>query len=283
MSISLCDTPLTIGGDLELKNRVVLAPLTRGRSGTDQCPKQHSVDYYVQRAGAGLLISEGTIPSQQGMGWSGAPAIYSPEHVAAWRKVTDAVHAAGSKIVCQLWHMGRVTHSSFHGLQPVSASAIGIEGNAWCLGKTKKPYEVPRALEAAEIPRVVEELRRAAACAKEAGFDGVELHGANGYLIDQFLQSCSNKRTDDYGGSPEKRFRLLREVIAAVSTVFPPSRIGVRLSPNGAFNGMGSPDNVETFTYVITQLDALGLMYLHVMVCTHNTRTHRHTHPAGSP
>jgi len=272
MSISLCDTPLTIVGDLELKNRVVLAPLTRGRSGTDQCPKQHSVDYYVQRAGAGLLISEGTIPSQQGMGWSGAPAIYSPEHVAAWRKVTDAMHAAGSK-----------THSSFHGLQPASASAIGVEGNAWCLGKTKKPYEVPRALEAAEIPRVVEELRHAAACAKEAGFDGVELHGANGYLIDQFLQSCSNKRTDDYGGSPEKRFRLLREVIAAVSTVFPPSRIGVRLSPNGAFNGMGSPDNVETFTYVITQLDALGLMYLHVMVCTHNSRTHRHTHPAGSP
>ena len=178
MSISLCNTPLTIGGDLELKNRVVLAPLTRGRSGTDQCPKQHSVDYYVQRAGAGLLISEGTIPSQQGMGWSGAPAIYSPEHVAAWRKVTDAVHAAGSKIVCQLWHMGRVTHSSFHGLQPVSASAIGVEGNAWCLGKTKKPYEVPRALEAAEIPRVVEELRHAAACAKVNENDSAARHTA---------------------------------------------------------------------------------------------------------
>ena len=265
MSISLTDTPLTIGGDLVLKNRVVLAPLTRGRSGVDQCPKSHSVDYYVQRSGAGLLISEGTIPSKQGMGWAGAPAIYSPEHVAAWRTVTDAVHAAGSKIVCQLWHMGRVTHSSFHGLQPVSASAIAAEGNAHLLDKKKSPYEVPRALEAAEIATVVEELRHAAACAKEAGFDGVELHGANGYLIDQFLQSCSNTRTDEYGGSPEKRFRLLKEVIAAVSTVFPASRIGVRLSPNGAFNNMGSADNLETFTYVIKQLDTLSLMYLHVL------------------
>ena len=178
MSISITDTPLTIGGDLVLKNRVILAPLTRGRSGLEQTPKSHSVDYYVQRSGAGLIISEGTIPSPQGMGWAGAPAIYKPEHVAAWRKVTDAVHAAGGKIVCQLWHMGRVTHSSFHGLQPVSASALAATGDAHLLGKKKSPYEVPRALETAEIPKVVEELRHAAACAKEAGFDGDELHGA---------------------------------------------------------------------------------------------------------
>lgn len=264
MSISLTDSPMVVG-DLELKNRVWLAPLTRGRCGRDQVPKSHNVAYYTQRASAGMLITEATAISPQGMGWSGCAAIYSPAHVEGWKKVTDSVHAAGGKIVCQLWHMGRVTHSAFHGLQPVAPSAVKAEGQCWIPGKKKADYEAPRALELAEIPAVIEEYRHAAECAKAAGFDGVEIHGANGYLLDQFLQTCTNKREDAYGGPKENRFRLLREVIAAVATVFPASRIGVRLSPNGAFNGMGSVDAIELFSYVISELDKVGLMYLHCM------------------
>lgn len=162
--------------------------------------------------------------------------------------------------------MGRVTHSEFHGLHPVSASAIAAEGNAWLYNKVKKPYQTPRALETHELAGVVEEYRHAAACAKEAGFDGVEVHSANGYLLDQFLQSCTNKREDGYGGPVENRFRLLREVLAAVGGVWPMNRVAVRLSPNGSFGSMGSADNVETFSYAIAELDKLGpLMYLHVV------------------
>ena len=263
--LSLTDSPMVVGGDLTLKNRVWLAPLTRGRCGPSQVPKSHSVKYYTQRAAAGMLITEATTISPQGMGWAGCAAIYKPEHVAGWKAVTESVHKAGGRIVCQLWHQGRVTHSGFHGLQPVSASAIAAQGEAWLPGKVKKPYEVPRALELSEIPAVVEEYRHAAACAKEAGFDGVEIHAANGYLIDQFLQLCTNQRTDAYGGPKENRYRLLAEVIAAISTVFPASRIGVRLSPNGAFNGMGGAENIELFSYVISELDKLGIMYLHCM------------------
>ena len=265
MALSITDSPMVVGGDLTLKNRVWMAPLTRGRCGEDQVPKSHVVDYYAQRAGAGLIITEATAISQQGMGWAGCAAVYKPEHVAGWKAVTDAVHKAGGRIVCQLWHMGRVTHSGFHGLQPVSASAVKAEGKTHMLKKVKAEYEVPRALELSEMPKVVEEYRHAAQCAKEAGFDGVEIHGANGYLLDQFLQTCTNQRTDAYGGSIENRFRLMREVVAAVSTVWPASRIGLRLSPNGAFNGMGGSDNIELFTYVISELDKLGLMYLHCM------------------
>ena len=162
--------------------------------------------------------------------------------------------------------MGRVTHTDFHGIKPVSASAIAAEGNAWLYNKEKKPYEVPRPLETDEIPRLVADIAHAAACAKETGFDGIELHGANGYLIDQFLQSSSNQRTDAYGGSVENRFRLLREVLEACGKVWGGySRIGVRVSPNGAFNSMGSSDNIAQFSYVLSELDKFGLMYIHLM------------------
>lgn len=264
MSISITDTPIEAGG-LSIKNRVWLAPLTRGRCGRDQVPKSHSVAYYVQRAGAGMLISEATVISKQGMGWSGAPAIYDATHVEGWKRVTEAVHKEGGIMCCQLWHMGRVTHSDFHGLTPVSASAIAAEGRAHLYDRVQKPYQVPRALETHELEGVVEEYRHAAACAKEAGFDAIEVHSANGYLLDQFLSSASNKREDAYGGSAEARFRLLREVLAAVGTVFPMSRVGVRLSPNGSFNGMGAADNFDSFSFFIGELDKLGLMYLHIM------------------
>lgn len=199
------------------------------------------------------------------MGWWGAGAIYNQEHADGWKLVTDAVHEKGSVIFCQLWHMGRTTHSAFHGLQPVSASDIKVEGEAAIGNGVKAPYETPRALATDEIPGVVDEYVNAARIAKEAGFDGVEIHGANGYLLDQFLQTVSNKRTDIYGGSVENRFRIYREVIEAVSTVFPLERIGVRLSPNGAFNGQGSEDNFETFSFAIEELNKIGIGYLHVM------------------
>jgi N-ethylmaleimide reductase len=222
-------------------------------------------EYYRQRSSAGLLISEATAISDTGFGWDGAPGIYNAEHVAGWKTVTDTVHSAGGVIYCQLWHMGRQTLSDFFGIQPVSASAIAAAGDSHGPGNIKKAYEVPRALELHELPKVVEEYRHAAVMAKEAGFDGVEIHGANGYLLDQFLQSVSNHRTDAYGGPVENRFRLLREVFAAVSTVFPADRIGVRLSPNGMYGSMGSEDNFETFQYAIAELNALNVGYLHVM------------------
>ena len=259
-------TPLTVGGIGEIKNRVILAPLTRGRCDQiDQVPTDINVEYYKQRSTAGLLITEATIISKQGHGWSKAPAIYSDQHVEGWKKVVDAVHSEGAKICLQLWHMGRVTHSTFHGLQPVSASDIPVNGVCWCNDRQRLPYEKPRPLELYEIPAVIEEFRHAAACALAAGFDGVEVHCANGYLLDQFLQSCSNKRTDDYGGSIENRFRLIREVLDAVATVFPSNKIGVRISPNGSFNDMGSEDNFELFTYVMQQLNKYNLAYLHCM------------------
>lgn len=265
MALSLTDTPLALGEDLILKNRVVMAPLTRGRCGRDQVPKSHSAVYYSQRSSAGLIISEATVISEQGMGWSGAAAIYKPEHVAGWKTAIEAVHKSGGKIFCQLWHMGRVTHTDFHGLTPIAPSAIAAEGNAWIYNKVKKPYEVPRALESHEIPSVIEEYRHAASLAKEAGFDGVEIHSANGYLLDQFLQSSTNIRTDEYGGSKEARFVLLKQVLEAVGTVWPYNRIAVRLSPNGSFGSMGSADNNETFTYAISELNKYPLAFLHLV------------------
>mmetsp|Transcript_3260 Transcript_3260/g.6800 ORF Transcript_3260/g.6800 Transcript_3260/m.6800 type:complete len:370 (-) Transcript_3260:150-1259(-) len=258
-------TEVTLAGDLLLKNRVALAPLTRGRCGRSQVPTPIVAEYYTQRASAGLLITEATVISKQGMGWAGAGAIYTPEQVEGWKGVTKSVHAKDGKIFCQLWHQGRVTSSCFHGLQPVSASAIAATGQATDYDGSKHPFEVPRALETNEIAGVVEEYLTAARNAKEAGFDGVEIHAANGYFLDQFLQTVSNKRTDRYGGSKENRFRILAEVVEAVKQVFPSTRIGVRLSPNGAFNSMGSADNFDVFTYYISELNKLNLGYLHLM------------------
>jgi N-ethylmaleimide reductase len=259
-------SPLQIG-DLTLKNRVVLAPLTRARAGIERIPNELMREYYSQRAGAGLLISEATVISEQAIGWQQSPGIYTVAQVDGWKKITDAVHAKGAPIFLQLWHMGRSSHSAFRADRslPVAPSAIKLNGEYIHTPIGKQPYETPRALEAAEIPLVVEDYRRAAQRAKEAGFDGVEIHGANGYLIDQFLQSRTNQRTDHYGGSVEKRFQFLREVTEAVLTVWPSHRVGVRLSPNGNFNDMGSPDFRETFLYAARELNPFNLGYLHVV------------------
>ncbi|MCC9600751.1 alkene reductase [Stieleria sp. JC731] len=257
--------PLRIGS-LELKNRVAMAPLTRARAGESRVPNELMAEYYAQRSSAGLIISEATTISEQGIGWPETPGIYTDEMQAGWRMIVDTVHEKSGKIFLQLWHTGRASHSDFHhGELPVAPSAIAIEGDGVHTPSGKKQYETPRALETDEIPGIVEDYRNAAARAKEAGFDGVEIHSANGYLLDQFLQSKSNHRTDRYGGSVENRYRFLGEVVDAVTSVWGADRVGVRLAPNGSFNSMGSPDYNEQFTYTAQQLDRYGLAYLHVM------------------
>ena len=254
-------------GDLTLKNRVVLAPMTRARAGEQRIPNALMAEYYAQRANAGLIITEGTTISPQANGWQHSPGIYTSEQTEAWKPVVDAVHQQGSKIFLQLWHTGRASHPSFQidNQLPVAPSAIKIEGSEAHTPDGKQPYVTPRALETAEIPQVVEQYRQAAANAKAAGFDGVEIHGANGYLIDEFLQSKTNHRTDQYGGSIENRYRFLKEIVEAVLTIWDADRVGVRLSPNGAFNDMGSPDYREAFTYIIEQLNSYNLGYHHVL------------------
>ncbi|MGF1448261.1 MAG: alkene reductase [Opitutales bacterium] len=254
-------------GSLQLKNRVVLAPMTRARSGADRIPNALMAEYYAQRAGAGLLITEATSISKQARGWVNSPGVYTDAQTEGWKQIVEAAHAKGTPIFLQLWHCGRASHSSFQedGSLPVAPSPIPNGGEYVHTPNGKQPYETPRALETEELPGLVEDYRLAAERAKSAGFDGVEVHAANGYLLDQFLQSRTNKRTDAYGGSMENRYRLLGEVVQAVTTVFPAERVGVRLSPNGNFNDMGSPDFRETFTYAATQLNAFGLAYLHVM------------------
>lgn len=259
-------SPIEIG-DLQLKNRVFMAPMTRARSGNSRVPNERMAEYYAQRASSGLIITEATTVTPYGLGWMDSPGIWTEEMREAWKKVIEAVHAKGGKIFCQLWHTGRAGHSSFipEGKTPVSASAISIGQEVHTADGSKVPHETPRPLELDELPGVIEAYRRGAELAKEAGFDGVEIHSANGYLLDQFLQTCSNQRTDAYGGSVENRFRLLKEVTEAVLTVWPSARVSVRISPNGAFNGMGSEDNIETFTYVAEQLQQYNLGFLHVM------------------
>jgi N-ethylmaleimide reductase len=253
--------------DLTLKNRVVLAPMTRARAGKERTANALMAEYYVQRANSGLIIAEATAISEQALGWVDSPGIYTDAHTAGWKIVTGAVHKAGTPIFLQLWHCGRASHSSFRADRslPVSASAIKLNGDYIHTPEGKQPYETPRALATEEIPGVVEDYRRAAQRAKEAGFDGIEIHAANGYLINQFLESKTNQRTDQYGGSVENRFRFLREVIEACLTVWPSNRVAVRLSPNGVFNDMGSPDFREQFRYAAKELDGYGLSYLHVM------------------
>ena len=258
-------SPLDRG--LTLKNRVVLAPLTRARAGAERMPNALMAEYYRQRANAGLIITEATTISQQANGWLHSPGIYTPEQTEAWKQVVDAVHDRGGKIFLQLWHTGRASHSSFqeNNQLPVAPSAIKIEGAEAHTPDGKQPYETPRALATEEIPQIVEDYRKAAANAKEAGFDGVEIHSANGYLIDEFLQSKTNHRTDRYGGSMENRYRFLQEVLESVLTVWDAGQVGVRLSPNGSFNDMGASDYRETFTYVAQQLNSYGLAYLHLL------------------
>ena len=265
MSNSLLLQPFKMH-DLLLHNRVVLAPMTRSRAGTARVPNRFMAEYYAQRSSAGLIVTEATTISEEANGWNESPGIYTDEMTQGWKQVVQAVHQKGGVIFLQLWHMGRSSHSSFHnGKLPVAPSAIKLNEEFIHTPTGKQPYEVPRALETSEIPRVVEDYRQAAERAKEAGFDGVEVHAANGYLIDEFLQSRTNHRTDQYGGSVENRYRILEEVVKIVSSVWPAHRVGVRISPNGAFNDMGSPDFREQFTFVATHLDRCGLAYLHVI------------------
>lgn len=252
--------------DLTLPNRVVLAPMTRSRAGAMRIPNALMAEYYEQRSSAGLIITEATTISEEANGWIESPGIYNDEMTEGWKPIVNIVHAKGAAIFLQLWHMGRSSHSSFHnGQLAVAASAIKINEPHIHTTTGKQPHEVPRALETAEIPRVVADYANAARRAKDAGFDGVEIHSANGYLIDNFLQSKTNQRTDQYGGSIENRYRFLKEIVEAIVAIWPANRVGVRLSPNGVFNDMGSPDYRDQFTYVATQLNSCGLSYLHVM------------------
>jgi len=265
MSTEALFSPAEFAGK-PLKNRIVLAPLTRGRAGETRVPNDLMAEYYQQRASAGMLLTEATVVSAQGNGWVDAPGIYTDEMAEGWKKVVDAVHAQGSQIVLQLWHTGRASHSDFHnGELPVSASAVKIEGDEVHTPKGKKAYEVPRALSVDEIQNVVADYKKAAERAKAAGFDGVEVHGANGYLINQFLDSRSNQRDDEYGGSVENRFRFFRQVITAVQEVYSADAVGVRISPNGVFNDMGADDYRDTFIYAVKQFAELNVGYVHIM------------------
>lgn len=258
-------SPFDLRG-LSLSSRVVLAPLTRNRATAERVPTPMMATYYAQRASAGLIITEATVVAADAVGQMFTPGIYNDAQVEAWRSVVAAAHAKGGRIFCQLWHCGRASHSSLlNGELPVSASAIRLGNDHIHTPSGKQPYETPRALRTDELPGIVARFAAAAANARAAGFDGVEIHGANGYLLDQFLQSATNQRTDAYGGSVENRFRLLREVVEAVARVWPAARVGVRLSPNGPFNGMGSPDFRAQFAYAARELDGYGLAYLHVL------------------
>ena len=253
--------------ELSLKNRVVMAPMTRSRAGKERMPNSLMAEYYAQRASAGLIVTEATAISKQAIGWLNTPGIYSDEQTEAWKEIVDAVHARGSTIFLQLWHCGRASHSSFHLEEgfPIAPSAIKINEEYIHTPLGKQPYETPRALETEEIPGIVKDYRGAAERAKSAGFDGVELHAANGYLIDEFLQSRTNHRIDRYGGSLENRYRFLDEIVRSISSVWASSRVGVHISPNGIYNDMGSPDFRETFLYVAEQLDCHKIAYLHVV------------------
>jgi N-ethylmaleimide reductase len=253
-------------GDLSLKNRIAMAPMTRGRAGETRVPNDVMAEHYSQRASAGLLITEATVVSEQGIGWIGSPGIYTAEMTEGWRKVTEKVKQAGSEIFLQMWHCGRASHSDFHnGELPVSASAVKLNGDQIHTPFGKKDYEVPRPLTVDDIASTVNDYRTAAINAREAGFSGIEVHSANGYLLNQFLDSKTNLRDDEYGGSIENKYRFLSEVLAAVLEVWPSERVGVRLSPNGVFNDMGSEDFRETYLYVIKQLKKLNLAYVHIM------------------
>lgn len=259
--------PLQLG-DIQIPNRVVMAPLTRMRSQQPgNIPHALNAEYYAQRAGAGLIISEATQISQQGQGYPGTPGIHSDAQVAGWKLVTDAVHAKGGKIVLQLWHVGRISHSSHQpgGGAPVAPSAITPTGKVFTADWKQADYETPHALTIDEIAAIKNDYRVACTHAQQAGFDGVEVHGANGYLLDQFLQDGSNQRTDSYGGSMENRARLLLEVVDIAAAVWGKGRVGVRLSPYGTFNDMSDSDPVALFGYVIEQLNKRGIAYVHMI------------------
>jgi N-ethylmaleimide reductase len=253
-------------GDLELKNKIAMAPMTRSRADVHGVVGDLTATYYVQRASAGLLISEAINISEQAIGSPFTPGLYTPDQIAAWKKVTDAVHAAGGVIFAQLWHTGRVGHSiDKHNVTPVSASAIAIEGQKHFTSQGPKDYETPRALETAEVKQVVADYKQAALNAKAAGFDGVELHGAFGYLPNQFLVDGVNKRTDEYGGTIENRSRFVLEIMQGLVDAYGPDKVGIKLSPSIPYNGMIDSDPKALFSYLIGKLNEMPLAYLHLM------------------
>ena len=253
--------PLTAGA-LQLKNRIVMAPLTRSRAGVERIPNALMLKYYLQRVSAGMIISEATAVTPQGVGYADTPGIWSEAQVQGWREITDAVHTAGGLMVLQLWHVGRISDPLFlDGALPVAPSAIAPDGNVR-LVRPEKAYVTPRALDLTEIPEVVARYRQGAANAKRAGFDGVEIHGANGYLLDQFLQDSTNRRTDSYGGAIENRARLLLEVTDAAIAVWGAGRVGVHLSPRGDTNSMGDSNPLQTFSYVARELGRRQIAFI---------------------
>jgi N-ethylmaleimide reductase len=257
-------SPVKLGG-IPLNNRIVMAPLTRNRAGEGGVPQEMNVKYYEQRASAGLIITEATPISPMGHGYPLLPGIYTDAQIAGWKKVTDAVHAKGGKIVIQLWHVGRISHPSLlNGETPVAPSAVKPAGQAFTF-QGLVDYVTPRALEASELPGIVADYVQAAKNALKAGFDGVEIHSANGYLLDQFLRDGSNQRTDNYGGSIENRARLLMEVTKAVVAAIGADKVGLRLSPVNPFNDMKDSNPQALFNYVAEQLNQFNLAYLHVV------------------
>ncbi len=253
--------PIQIG-DLQLNNRIIMAPLTRCRADEGRVPNALMAEYYVQRASAGLIISEATAVTPMGVGYPDTPGIWSDEQVRGWSNVTKAVHAAGGKIVLQLWHVGRISDPIYlNGQLPVAPSAIQPAGHV-SLVRPMKDFVTPRALEAEEIADIVDAYRQGAENAKAAGFDGVEIHGANGYLLDQFLQSSTNQRTDRYGGSLKNRARLLLEVTDAAIEVWGAGRVGVHLAPRADSHDMGDANRAETFTYVARELGKRGIAFI---------------------
>lgn len=253
--------PLKVG-DLTLPNRIILAPLTRCRTDEGRVPNAMMAEYYAQRASAGMILSEATSVSPQGVGYPDTPGIWSEEQVEGWKKVTRAVHVAGGRILLQLWHVGRVSHPLYlDGALPVAPSAIAPKGYVSLL-RPKQEFVVPRALDITEIPGIVESYRKGAENAKRAGFDGVEIHGANGYLLDQFLQDGSNHRDDAYGGSIENRARLMLEVTDAVISVWGAGRVGMHLAPRGDAHSMGDSDPLATFGYVAEQLGKRKIAFI---------------------
>lgn len=255
-------TPLQ-AGDLNLPNRIIMAPLTRSRAvGEGRIPNALMAQYYAQRASAGLILSEATAVTPQGVGYADTPGIWSDEQVAGWRQITDAVHAAGGRIMLQLWHVGRISDPVFlDGELPVAPSAIAASGHV-SLVRPKRPYVTPRALSLGEIPGLVAAYRKGAENAKAAGFDGVEIHGANGYLLDQFLQDSTNKRTDAYGGSIENRARLLLEITDACIEVWGAGRVGMHLAPRGDSHSMGDSNPAATFGYVARELGKRKIAFI---------------------
>lgn len=254
-------TPLTLG-DIELSNRIVMSPLTRCRAGVSRVPNDLMAEYYHQRSSSGLIIAEATAVTPMGVGYPGTPGIWSEEMIEGWKKVTESVHRGGGKIILQLWHVGRISDPVYlNGELPVAPSAIRPKGHV-SLIRPQKEFVTPRALTTEEISQIIEDYRQGAANAKLAGFDGVEIHGANGYLLDQFLQDSTNTRTDEYGGPIENRARLHLEVTQAVLSEWPKGRVGMHLAPRGDAHDMGDSDLRSTFLYLVKELGKLGIAFI---------------------